>query len=140
MEHFHFWVGTPNCYANMLDSLQKWGYETVGSSLAASLALLVHPRNIASLRLCQSYSQYQPPAPLLLLGDSLQSQILKRGVEGWGSEKKECLGGRKGSLHRYLPGGGLTMFLLKKDFVNETCFLGLNFQMSILACFSQITN
>ena len=45
----HFWAGTPSCYLELLDKLQKWICRTVGPSLATSLESLVHRRNLAGL-------------------------------------------------------------------------------------------
>ena len=52
----HFWAGTPSCYLELLDKLQKRIFRTVGPSLAASLEPLAHRRNVASLSLfCRYY-------------------------------------------------------------------------------------
>ena len=51
----HVWAGTPSCYLELLDKLQKWICRTVGPSLAASLEPLAHRRNVASLRLFYRY-------------------------------------------------------------------------------------
>ena len=40
-DYCHIWVGTPSCYLEMLDMLQKRIYRTVGPSPAASLELFV---------------------------------------------------------------------------------------------------
>ena len=45
----HVWAGTPSCYLELLDKLQKQLHTTVGPSLATSLELLAHPQNLASL-------------------------------------------------------------------------------------------
>ena len=45
----HTWAGAPNCYLELLDMLQKQICRTIGSSLAASLELLTHHQNVASL-------------------------------------------------------------------------------------------
>ena len=43
MEYYcHVWAGSPSCYLEFLDKLQKWICRTVGPSLAASLELLAH--------------------------------------------------------------------------------------------------
>ena len=47
----HVWAGAPNCYLELLDKLQKRICRTVGPSLAASLELLAHRGNVASLSL-----------------------------------------------------------------------------------------
>ena len=52
---YHVWAGTPTCYLELLDKLQKRIYRTVGPSLAASLEPLAHCRNIASLSLFYRY-------------------------------------------------------------------------------------
>ena len=39
---YHIWAGTPNCYLDMLDKLQKNLCRTVSLSLAAPLKILVH--------------------------------------------------------------------------------------------------
>ena len=38
----HFWVGSPSCYLELLDKLQKQIGRTVGPSLAGSLEPLAH--------------------------------------------------------------------------------------------------
>ena len=46
----------PSCYLELLDKLQKRICRTVGPSLAVSLELLAHCRNVASLSLfCRYY-------------------------------------------------------------------------------------
>ena len=47
--------GTPSCYLELLDKLQKWIFRIVGSSHAASLAPLAHRRNEAILSLLYRY-------------------------------------------------------------------------------------
>ena len=47
----HVWAGAPSCYLELLDKLQKRICRTVGPSLAASLELLAHHRNVASVSL-----------------------------------------------------------------------------------------
>ena len=47
----HVWAGTPSCYLELLDKLQKQICRIVGPSLAASLEPLAHHRNVASLSL-----------------------------------------------------------------------------------------
>ena len=47
----HTWAGTPGCYLEMFNKLQKQVCMTVGLSLTASLELLVHCWNVASLSL-----------------------------------------------------------------------------------------
>ena len=51
----HVWVGAPSCYLELLDKLQKQIFKAVGPSLAASLELLAHYRNVASLSLFYRY-------------------------------------------------------------------------------------
>ena len=51
----HVWTGTPICYSELLDKLQKRICRTAGPSLAASLEPLDHRRNVASLSLFYSY-------------------------------------------------------------------------------------
>ena len=52
----HVWAGAPSCYLELLEKLQKWICRTVGPSLAASLDVLAHHRNEASLSLfCRYY-------------------------------------------------------------------------------------
>ena len=51
----HVWAGTPSCYLDLLDRLQKWICRIVGPSLAASLEPLAHCRNVASLSLFDRY-------------------------------------------------------------------------------------
>ena len=45
----HVWGGAPSCYLELLDKLQKQKNRTVDPSLAASLELLAHHRNVTSL-------------------------------------------------------------------------------------------
>ena len=47
----HIWAGAPGCFLELLDKLQKGICRTVGPSLAASLGLLAHLRDVASLSL-----------------------------------------------------------------------------------------
>ena len=67
---FHACVGSPSCYLELLDELQKWICRTVGPSLAASLEPLVHSQNVASLSLFYRYyfgrcsSEMAEPVPL----------------------------------------------------------------------------
>ena len=51
----HVWVGAPSCYLELLEKLQKQICRTVGPSLAASLELLTHCRNVTSLSLFYRY-------------------------------------------------------------------------------------
>ena len=52
----HVLAGTPSCYLELLDKLQKQICRTVGPSLAASLEPSAHCRNVASLSLfCRYY-------------------------------------------------------------------------------------
>ena len=51
----HVWAGACSCYLELLDKLQKWICRSVGLSLAASLELLAHRRNEASLILFNCY-------------------------------------------------------------------------------------
>ena len=53
--YYHVWAGAPGCYLELLDKLQKWICRTVGPSLAASLELLAHLQNVASLSLFYRY-------------------------------------------------------------------------------------
>ena len=55
MHGIHVWAGVPSCYLELLDKLQKRICRTVGPSLATSLELLVHFRNVASLSLFYRY-------------------------------------------------------------------------------------
>ena len=56
MEHCcHVWAGTPSCYLELLDKLQKQICRTVGSLLAAFLEPLAHCQNVASLSLFYRY-------------------------------------------------------------------------------------
>ena len=53
---FHVWAGTPSCYLELLDKLQKRICRAIDPSLAASLEPLAHRRNVASLSLfCRYY-------------------------------------------------------------------------------------
>ena len=49
------WAGTPSCYLDLLDKLQKQICRIVGPSLAASLEPLAHRQNVASLSLFYRY-------------------------------------------------------------------------------------
>ena len=49
------WAGTPSYYLELLDKLQKQICRTVGPSLAASLQLLAHHRNVASSSIFYRY-------------------------------------------------------------------------------------
>ena len=51
----HVWAGAPSCYLELLGKLQKQICRTVGPSHAASLELLAHRRNVASLSLFYRY-------------------------------------------------------------------------------------
>ena len=56
MEHCcHVWAGAPSCYLELLDKLQKRICRTVGPSLAASLELLAHHRNVSKSLLYRFY-------------------------------------------------------------------------------------
>ena len=50
-----FWAGAPRCYLELLDQLQKRICMSVDPSLAASLELLFHRRNLPSLSLFYRY-------------------------------------------------------------------------------------
>ena len=52
---YHVWAGTPICYLELLDRLQKRICRTVGPSLTASLEPLAHRQNVASLILFYRY-------------------------------------------------------------------------------------
>ena len=49
------WGGSPSCYLELLDKLQKQICRTAGPSLAASLEPLAHCQNVASLSLFYRY-------------------------------------------------------------------------------------
>ena len=51
----HVWAGTPSCYLELLDKLQKWICRIVGHWLASSLESLAHRRNVAGLSLFYRY-------------------------------------------------------------------------------------
>ena len=51
----HVSAGAPSCYLELLDKLQKQICRTVGPSLAPSLELLAHCRNVISLSLFYRY-------------------------------------------------------------------------------------
>ena len=51
----HVWAGAPSCFLELLDKLQKGICRTVGPSLAASLELLAHRRDVTSLSLFYKY-------------------------------------------------------------------------------------
>ena len=46
----HVWAGAPSCYLELLHKLQKLICRTVGPSVAASLELLAHLRNLATFK------------------------------------------------------------------------------------------
>ena len=68
--------------------------------------------------------------PFSAWGDNLQSQILERVDQ----KKNECLGVLKSTCHRYLP-RGLTMFLIKQDFVKWNMALRAQFSNISLGLF-----
>ena len=47
----YVWAGVTSCYLELLGKLQKRICRTVGLSIATSLELLAHCRNVASLSL-----------------------------------------------------------------------------------------
>ena len=51
----HVWTGASSCYLELLNKLQKGICRTVRPSLAASLELMAHRRNVASLSLFSRY-------------------------------------------------------------------------------------
>ena len=51
----HVWARAPSCFLELLDKLQKRICQTVDPLLAASLELLAHRQNMASLSLFYSY-------------------------------------------------------------------------------------
>ena len=51
----HAWAGTPSCYLELLDNIQKQICRTVRPSLASSLEALAHHQNEASLTLFYWY-------------------------------------------------------------------------------------
>ena len=51
----HVWAGAPSCYLELLHKLQKPICRIVGPSFAASLELLAHRWNVASLSLFYRY-------------------------------------------------------------------------------------
>ena len=52
----HIWAGTPDCYLDLLDKLQKQIQRIVSSSLTSSLKTLAQCQNVASLSLfCMYY-------------------------------------------------------------------------------------
>ena len=51
----HVWAGTPSCYLEFLDKLQKWICRTLGPTLAVSFEPLAHCCNVASLSLFYRY-------------------------------------------------------------------------------------
>ena len=56
MEYYcHVWAGTPSCYLELLDKLQKWICRTVGPSLAVSLEPLAHHWNVTSVNIFCGY-------------------------------------------------------------------------------------
>ena len=48
---FHVWAGTPSCYLELVDKLQKRICRIVGTSLATSFKPVAHCRNVASVSL-----------------------------------------------------------------------------------------
>ena len=80
----HVWAGTPNCYLELSDKLQKRICKTVGLSCAASLELLAHCRNVASLSHfyrhtefcnCESFLESYSPDILALCETNLDDAI-----------------------------------------------------------------
>ena len=51
----HVWAGTPSCYLDLLDKLQKRICRIVGPSIATSLEPLAHRQNVANLSLLYRY-------------------------------------------------------------------------------------
>ena len=51
----HVWAGTPSCYLELIDKLQKRICRTVGPSLVASIEPLSHRQYVASLILVHKY-------------------------------------------------------------------------------------
>ena len=52
----HVWAGTPSCYLELFNKVQKRICRTVSPSLATSIGTLSHRRNVASLSLfCRYY-------------------------------------------------------------------------------------
>ena len=51
----HIWAGTPSCYLELFDRLQKRIYRTLGPSLATCLEPLAHCQNVTSLNLFYRY-------------------------------------------------------------------------------------
>ena len=51
----HVWAGAPSCYLDLLDKLSKRICRIVGPLLAATLQLLTHRQNVASLSLFYRY-------------------------------------------------------------------------------------
>ena len=60
-------AGTPSCYLDFLDKLQKWICRTIGPSLAASLESLVLRQNATSLILINRYYFYRCSPALIKL-------------------------------------------------------------------------
>ena len=52
---YHVWTGSPSCYLELIDKLQKRICSTVGSSLAVSLEPLSHWQNVTSLSVFYRY-------------------------------------------------------------------------------------
>ena len=81
---YHVWAGSPSCYLEMLDKLQKWLCRAVGPSLAASLEPLAHRRNVTSLSLlyryyfdrCSAELTQQVPLPFSQEGSTYYSDRL----------------------------------------------------------------
>ena len=52
----HVWIGSPSCFLELFDTLQKQIFRTVDPLLAASLEPVAHRQNVASLNLfCRYY-------------------------------------------------------------------------------------
>ena len=99
---------------------------------------VVHRTEIEILLLvAKGFNSTQYQSPPFCWGDSLQSQILKRGGVGVGGIRKKmsAWGVLTSPCHRYLPWGwrwervGLAMFLVKKD-----CKMKCGFERSIFKC------
>ena len=63
----HVWAGAPSCYLELLDKLQKRICRNVGPSLAASLELLAHRRNVSNFSFFYKYYFGSYPSELAQL-------------------------------------------------------------------------
>ena len=67
IEYSNVWAGTPSCYLEFLEKLQKRICRTLGPSLTATVEPLTHRRNVACLTLLYSHNFHRPSSELAQL-------------------------------------------------------------------------